>query len=50
MAAVFAGIGCGGLNGSYNVSPATFLLPGLGQATPASTNAPSHTVTVAVVQ
>jgi hypothetical protein len=45
MAAVLgAGIGCGGLNGSYNVSPASFFLPGIGQVTPpaGSTNSPSH--------
>ncbi|HUS34745.1 MAG TPA: hypothetical protein VM680_05270 [Verrucomicrobiae bacterium] len=47
---MFVAVGCGGLNGSYNISPATFLLPGIGQVTPASTNAPNHTVTVAVVQ
>ena len=28
----------------------TFFLPGIGQATPVSTNSPNHTVTVAVVQ
>jgi hypothetical protein len=44
--AVIASVGCGGLNGSYNVSPASFLIPGLGQVTPAagSTNFPIHTV------
>jgi hypothetical protein len=49
-ATVFAAVGCGGINGSYNVSPATFLLPGIGQTTPVSTNSPNHTVTVAVVE
>jgi hypothetical protein len=48
VAAICAAVGCGGLNGSYNVTPASFFLPGLGQATPVSTNAPGHTVTVAV--
>ena len=33
-----AGIGCGGINASKGVSPATFLLPGFGQAEP--THAP----------
>lgn len=28
------GIGCGGLSASQSVSPASFLLPGLGQNTP----------------
>jgi hypothetical protein len=46
---LFTAVGCGGLNGSYRVTPATFFLPGIGQATPASTNAPTHAVTVAVV-
>ena len=49
-ATMFVAVGCGGINGSYNVSPATFFLPGIGQTTPASTNSPIHTVTVAVVQ
>lgn len=34
---VTAGIGCGGINASKGVSPATFLLPGFGQAEPAQT-------------
>jgi hypothetical protein len=42
---VAAGVGCGGLNGSYNVTPATFFLPGIGQVT---TNAPAtHIVALA---
>jgi hypothetical protein len=38
------GIGCGGLNASHTVTPASFFLPGLGQVTPPSgeTNGPSH--------
>ena len=28
------GMGCGGLSASQSISPATFLLPGLGQTTP----------------
>jgi len=36
---VLLGIGCGGINASRSVSPATFLLPGLLQYTP-ETNAP----------
>jgi hypothetical protein len=49
-AALFAVAGCGGVNGSYNVTPASFFLPGIGQTTPISTNSPNHTVTVAVVE
>jgi hypothetical protein len=40
--ALCAGVGCGGFNGSYNVSPASFLLPGFGHV-PASTNSTVHT-------
>jgi len=41
---VFGGIGCGGLNASHTITPASFFLPGLGQVSPPSggTNAPSH--------
>jgi hypothetical protein len=28
------GAGCGGIRGSYGISPASFFLPGLGQAEP----------------
>lgn len=49
-AVMFVAVGCGGINGSYNISPATLLLPGIGQVTPVSTNAPNDTVTVAVVE
>jgi hypothetical protein len=31
---VVAGSGCGGINASKGVSPATFLLPGFGQVEP----------------
>jgi hypothetical protein len=48
-ALISTAVGCGGLNGSYRVTPATFFLPGIGQMTPASTNAPTQAVTVAVV-
>jgi hypothetical protein len=34
------GAGCGGIGASGSVSPATFLLPGLGQADPQNTAAP----------
>ena len=46
---VSTAVGCGGLNGSYRVTPATFFLPGIGQTTPASTNSPTHAITVPVV-
>jgi hypothetical protein len=32
--------GCGGINGSQSVSPASLLLPGLLRADPPQTNAP----------
>ena len=32
---LFLGAGCSGINASGSVSPATFLLPGLGQTAPA---------------
>jgi hypothetical protein len=34
-AVAFIGGGCGGLGASGSISPATFLLPGIGQNTPA---------------
>lgn len=34
LALVLVGIGCGGINASQSVSPATFFLPGLGQTSP----------------
>jgi hypothetical protein len=34
-AVAFIGSGCGGLGASGSISPATFLLPGIGQNTPA---------------
>jgi len=37
-ALVPAGTGCGGINASQTVSPATFFLPGLLKADPPSTN------------
>jgi hypothetical protein len=33
--------GCGGINASQSVSPASFFLPGLMKADPPSTNAPA---------
>jgi len=36
--------GCGGVNASQTVSPASFLLPGLLRADPPQTNAPAATV------
>ena len=48
--AMCATVGCGGLNGSYNISPATFLLPGIGAVTPPSTNAPTEVDTIALLQ
>jgi len=35
------GTGCGGINASQSVSPATFFLPGLMKAGPPATNAPA---------
>jgi hypothetical protein len=32
--------GCGGINGSQSISPASFFLPGLLKADPPQTNAP----------
>ncbi len=34
LLAVSAGAGCGGINGSYSASPASFFLPGLMKADP----------------
>jgi hypothetical protein len=36
--------GCGGFSGSHSISPATFLLPGLGQVTPKPVLAPETVV------
>jgi len=41
LALVAGGTGCGGVNASQNVSPASFLLPGLLKAGPPATNAPA---------
>ena len=35
MLASLIGAGCGGISANGSASPATFLLPGIGQATPA---------------
>jgi len=37
VASATGGAGCGGINASQSVSPASFLLPGLMQATPPPT-------------
>ncbi|MDR3458655.1 MAG: hypothetical protein P4N60_14490 [Verrucomicrobiae bacterium] len=37
-ATVLLGAGCGGINASQSVSPASFFLPGLLKASPPSTN------------
>jgi hypothetical protein len=36
-----AAVGCGGINGSHTITPASFFLPGLGAVTTPSTNAPT---------
>jgi hypothetical protein len=36
------GVGCGGINGSHTITPASFFLPGLGHVAPVSTNGPSQ--------
>jgi hypothetical protein len=41
---VILATGCGGFTGSHTVSPATFLLPGLGQA-PAPSSSTNHVFT-----
>ena len=41
MALALCGTGCGGINASQSVSPASFFLPGLMKAGPPSTNAPA---------
>jgi hypothetical protein len=41
MAFVLFSAGCGGINASQSVSPASFFLPGLLKAGPPSTNAPA---------
>jgi hypothetical protein len=38
MAVALLGAGCGGINASQSVSPASFFLPGLMKAGPPSTN------------
>jgi hypothetical protein len=40
MALALGSTGCGGINASQSVSPASFFLPGLMKADPPSTNAP----------
>ena len=37
-ATALLGVGCGGINASQSVSPASFFLPGLLKACPPSTN------------
>jgi hypothetical protein len=51
LAAALLGAGCGGVNGSYGVSPASFFLPGLMQNAPTgpsplelSTNLPPDSI------
>ena len=39
---VSGAVGCGGINASHTITPASFFLPGLGQVT--QTNAPGHTM------
>jgi hypothetical protein len=41
LALALGGTGCGGINASQSVSPASFLLPGLLKADPRATNAPA---------
>ena len=41
LALALGGTGCGGVNASQSVSPASFLLPGLMKAGPPATNAPA---------
>ncbi|MGA3285132.1 MAG: hypothetical protein ABSD57_11835 [Verrucomicrobiota bacterium] len=41
MALALCSAGCGGINASQSVSPASFFLPGLMKADPSSTNAPA---------
>jgi len=40
VAVALGSTGCGGINASQSVSPASFFLPGLLKADPPSTNAP----------
>ena len=37
-AVALLGVGCGGINASQSVSPASFFMPGLLKASPPSTN------------
>jgi hypothetical protein len=41
MASALFSTGCGGINASQSVSPASFFLPGVLKAGPPSTNAPA---------
>ncbi|HXR05230.1 MAG TPA: hypothetical protein VN836_11035 [Verrucomicrobiae bacterium] len=41
LALAVGGTGCGGVNASQSVSPASFFLPGLLKADPPATNAPA---------
>ena len=41
LALALCSTGCGGINASKSVSPASFFLPGLMKADPPSTNAPA---------
>jgi hypothetical protein len=41
VALAVASAGCGGINASKSVSPASFFLPGLMKAGPPATNAPA---------
>ena len=38
LAAALLGAGCGGINATQTISPASFFLPGLLKASPPSTN------------
>jgi hypothetical protein len=54
LALVFCTSGCGGISASQSVSPASFFLPGILKANPATTNAPvafmEKSVTLAVAK
>lgn len=41
VALALGGAGCGGINASHTVSPASFFMPGLLKADPPPTNAPA---------
>ncbi len=43
---LFAALGCGGINGSHSISPASFFLPGLGQVKPPASTNSVHTLAV----